>query len=281
MEKKSLDPDYPGKTNEKTTIQQKDDRKYPSEIIDLPSQGVVYPEDNPLSNGQVELKYMTAKEEDILTSQNLIQKGVVIDKLLESLIIGDFDYNDLLMGDKNALMIAARVLGYGKDYTVPVKCPICGNEEEYTIDLTELEDTEIDKSRYNRINEYEFELPYSKHTITFKLLTHGDEKKIADELKHLKAFNKKSGKKNAVAADFTTRLKYIITSVDGDKSIKAIREFVDRDLLSRDSLEFRKHLKEFTPDINTTFIYECSDCGGETAMAVPMTVEFFWPSADL
>lgn len=281
---KSLDPDYTGDKSKSVDAPKtdKEQPKYPSEVIDLPSKGLVYPSNNPLSSGTIELKYMTAKEEDILTSQNLIQKGVVIDKLLESLIIDDINYDDLILGDKNALMISARILGYGKDYTVPIKCPICGNEENYTIDLTKLTDLEIDKDNYNRENEYSFELPYSKRVITFKLLTHGDDKKIADELKYLKDFNKKAGKKNAIASDFTTRLKYMITGVDGDRETKTIREFIDKgELLSRDSLEFRKHLKSFTPDIDTTFTYECPECGGETAMALPMTVEFFWPSTDL
>jgi len=282
MSKKTLDPDYKPNVPQTTESEQPvKESKYPSEVVDLPSKGLVYDEDNPLSSGQIEMKYMTAKEEDILTSQNLIQRGVVIDKLLESLIISEVNYDDLILGDKNAIMIAARVLGYGKDYTVPITCGICGHEEECTIDLTKLIDAEIKEDDYNRVNEYEYELPKSKILITFKLLTHGDEKKINEEIKQVKAMSKKLNKKDVVSTDFTTRLKHLITSVDGDKTVKAIREFVDKRFISMDSLAFRKHLKEFTPDIDTTFVYECSSCGGSTAMAVPMTVEFFWPSSDL
>ena len=285
-DKKSLDPDYPGKKEVKKEVTRREDGtpskevyKFPTEIVDLPSKGLVYPEDNPLSGGRVEMKYMSAKEEDILTSQNLIQKGVVIDKLLQSLIVSDIDYNDLIIGDKNALMIAARVYGYGKDYPSTVTCPKCGNVEDTLIDLTLLKVHVLADEVYNRENKYEFELPLSKKTLGFKLLTHADENKINDELRHMKDFHKKSGKKDATSNEFTTRLKYVITSVDGDLTTKAIRGFVDNQLLSKDSLAFRTHLKELSPDVDMVFEYNCAECGGVTDMGVPMTVEFFWPEA--
>jgi hypothetical protein len=91
--------------------------KFPTEMVDLPSKGLIYPEDSPLAEGKIEMKYMTAREEDILTNQAYIKQGTVLDKLLQSLIITKINYDDLILGDKNALFIAARVLGYGKDYT--------------------------------------------------------------------------------------------------------------------------------------------------------------------
>ena len=110
---------------------------FPTEEVTLPSKGLVYPKDNPLSKGVLEMKYMTAKEEDILTNQSYIKNGTVVDKLLKSLIITPIDYNDIIVGDKNAIMIAARVLGYGKDYTFEL------NGEEHTVDLTEVKDKEL------------------------------------------------------------------------------------------------------------------------------------------
>ena len=87
--------------------------KYPTETIDLPSGGKLYPQDSPLSSGKIEIKYMTAKEEDILTSANLIKKGVVIDRLLDSIIVTEgVGIDDLILGDKNAIMVAARILAY-------------------------------------------------------------------------------------------------------------------------------------------------------------------------
>ena len=135
-----------------------DKRQFPTEVVDLPSKGLLYSKDSPLSSGNIELKYMTAKEEDILTSRNLIQKGIVLDKLLESVIIQDgVTLDDLLLGDKNAVMIATRILGYGKDYTVSIQDPDSGEKQEETFDLTELKDKEIDEKLFkNRKNEFEF-----------------------------------------------------------------------------------------------------------------------------
>ena len=148
-------------------------QQFPTEEVTLPSKGLLYPKDSPLSKGVVEIKYMTAKEEDILTNQNYIQKGTVIDKLLQSLIITDFNYNDLLVGDKNAILIAARILGYGKDYDFKY------NEKETTVDLTELEDKLLDESLIKEgKNEFDFTLPATKTPITFKLLTQSDDTKI-------------------------------------------------------------------------------------------------------
>ena len=104
--------------------------KFPTEVIDLPSKGLVYPKEHPLSSGNVEIKYMTAKEEDILTSPNLIEKGIVLDKLLESIIVTEgVKLDDFIMGDKNTLLVSARILGYGKDY------PIQLGDDEVNVDL--------------------------------------------------------------------------------------------------------------------------------------------------
>jgi hypothetical protein len=114
-----------------------EEMKFPSEIVSLPSKGFFYAEDNPLSSGELEMRYMTAKDEDILTSQNLIRRGVVIDKLLKSLVVDkSIDLDSMLIGDKNALMVAARVLGYGKDYNFEVDCPACSEHNKDSVDLT-------------------------------------------------------------------------------------------------------------------------------------------------
>ena len=125
---------------------EKSNHKFPTEFVELPSKGWLYPEDNPLSSGKVEMKYMTAKEEDILTSQNLIKKGLVIDQLLRSLIVSPINYNDLLVGDKNAIMVAARILGYGADYPVEVQCPECGTKNKVEINLSEIQEKQIDEA---------------------------------------------------------------------------------------------------------------------------------------
>ena len=246
----------------------------PTEIIDLPSRGYFYPEGHPLSSGKIEMKYMTAKEEDILASQNLIKQGVVIDKLLQSLIVTKINYNDLLTVDKNAIFIAARILGYGKDYEVEITCPSCGAKSTHVIDLQEFDEKEIDWTKFTKgVCTHKFVLPISKKELTLKFLTHGDEKKIEDDSKAAKKLNKIIGSDS----DLTTRLKHVIVAVDGNNDPAVINKTVDT-MLSRDSLTLRTYLKENTPDVNTTFTFSCPNCDYEQEnMALPIGVGFFWP----
>ena len=242
--------------------------KFPTEVVELPSKGYFYPEGHPLASGKVEVKYMTAKEEDILTSQNLIEQGIVIDKLLESLVIDKkININDMLVGDKNAIMVASRVLGYGKDYEFMY------DGEEQSVDLSKLEPVEIDFTKYTKgINEFTFELPSSKRPLTFKLLTGEDEKNIALEI----AARRKISKEQSF--ELTTRLKKMILSVDGNSTKAHINNFVDNEFLSRDSFAFRQHLEDVTPDVDMSATVVDS-AGKETVVSVPVTVRFFWPSA--
>jgi hypothetical protein len=241
-------------------------QKFPTEIVDLPSQGKLYPKESPLSKGSIEMKYMTAKEEDILTNQNYIEKGIVIDKLIKALIVDkSIDYNEILLGDKNALLVAARILGYGKDYEFTY-----GGQKEI-IDLSLLDNKplnkEVDKATSNSFN---FTLPTTNRVITFKILTHGDEIKIDQEIKGLKKINKES------SAEMSTRLKYVITAVDGDTDKKNIRAFVDNEFLARDSRAFRNYLRDFQPDVDMRFYPENGPEGG---VDIPIGVNFLWPDA--
>ena len=238
--------------------------KLPTEIVDLPSKGLLYPQDNPLSSGQVEIKYMTAKEEDILTNQSYIQNGTVLDKLFQSLIVSKINYNDLVIGDKNAIMVASRILGYGKDY----KFEYDGREE--SIDLSLLKDKEVDTSLFSPANQFEFTFPRSGNKITFKLLTHGDEIKISNELKGLKKIKKDA------SPDLSTRLKYMITSIEGDDTPKAVRDFVDNYLLAQDSRAFRSYVNKISPDVDLTFFPDES----EKRSSIPIGLSFFWPDFD-
>ena len=148
------------------------DFKFPTEVVELPSKGHFYVDGHPLSKGKVEIKYMTAREEDILTSQNLIKQGTVIEVLLQSLIVDKkIKVDDMLIGDKNAIMVSARILGYGKEYQ------FTWDNDEQTADLSKLESKVIDFSKFAKgMNEFSFELPNSKRTVTFKLLNGKDEK---------------------------------------------------------------------------------------------------------
>jgi hypothetical protein len=241
--------------------------KIPTETVTLPSKGLLYPESSPLSKGELEMKYMTAKEEDILTNVNYIRQGTVIDKLLQALIITPIDYNELLIGDKNAILVAARVLGYGKDYTIAY------GGKEHNVDLSKLEDKIVDESLFKRgTNEFAFTLPHSGNNITFKLLTHGDEQKIEAEIKGMQKINPNT------TTDITTRLKHIITSVEGKREAKDIRDFVDNYLIAKDSRALRQYYSSISPDINLKYIPEDQDYVGE-GIDIPISVNFFWPDS--
>tara|TARA_R100000152_G_C6732203_1_gene156743 strand:+ start:121 stop:915 length:795 start_codon:yes stop_codon:yes gene_type:complete len=243
---------------------------FPSETIDLPSKGKVYPKNSPLSDGTIELKYMTTKEEDILTSQNLIKKGVVVDKLLNSLIVTPgVTTDDLIIGDKNAIMVAARILAYGGDYEVEVMNPNDNSKFNHKFDLTALEfKNPVEGVDYSE-NNFTLDLPVSKVTITFKLLDGKDERNIASQLKGLQ--------KVGTPGEVSTRLKNVITSVNGDDSKQTISTFVEN-MLSKESLLLRDEISRLNPDIELSQDVELPS--GETvSLAIPMTVEFFWPKA--
>ena len=236
--------------------------KLPTEIVELPSKGLLYPEDSELAKGTIEMKYMTAKEEDILTNQSYIKNGTVLDKLMKSLIVSKINYDDLLVGDKNAIMIAARILGYGSEYTFNY-----GNEE-YNVDLSQVDNKPLNEELFSsRMNEFTFTLPKSKNTVTFKLLNHKDEQDISRELEGLKKINRDA------SPEISTRLKYLITSVEGNREKKDIREFVDNYLLAQDSRALREYVREIQPDVDLTFFPD----GSSERINIPIGVKFFWP----
>jgi hypothetical protein len=239
----------------------------PTEMVELPSKGLLYPKDSPLATGKIEMKYMTAKEEDILTNINFIKNGTVIDKLLQSLIITPIDYNQLLVGDKNAIMVAARILAYGKDYEIEYK------GESITVDLSALENKELDETKYTKgSNEFTFQLPHTSNVVTFKVLTHGDEKLIDQEIKGLQKIHKDN------LTEVTTRLKRTITSVNGLTETKDIREFVDKYLLSKDARALREEYSKVSPDMELNFTYTNVN-GDEEVADLPIGISFFWPDS--
>jgi len=236
--------------------------KLPTETVELPSKGLLYPEDSELAKGIVEIKYMTAKEEDILTNQSYIKNGTVLDKLIKSLIVSKINYDDLLVGDKNAIMIAARILGYGAEYTFNYL------GESHTVDLSQVENKPLKEELFiSHINEFTFTLPKSGNVVTFKLLSHKDEQDITRELEGLKKINKDA------SPELSTRLKYLITSVEGKRDKKDIREFVDNYLLAQDSRALREYVREIQPDVDLTFFPD----GSNDRINIPIGISFFWP----
>jgi len=245
---------------------------FPTEVIDLPSEGKVYPLDNPLSSGKVTLKYMTAKEEDILSSQNLIKKGVVLDKLFESIVVDDIKIDDITIGDKNAIILATRVLGYGPEYPMRFYSSKLNEEVDTTIHLGKVSTKEVDLSVFNNKNEFEFVTPAGKNKLIFKLLTHGDEKAIEKDIAALEKFNKDA------SFDITTRLRYMIKSVDGNEDVGFINKFVSN-MLVRDSRAFRNYVKKIQPDMDMTYTHEHED-GEREEVPITLGVNFFWPGED-
>jgi hypothetical protein len=210
---------------------------------------------------------MTAKEEDILTNVNFIKNGTVIDKLLQSLIITPIDYNQLLVGDKNAIMVAARILAYGKDYEIEHR------GEFLTVDLSSLENKVVEEGKNAEgKNEFTFQLPHTSNVVTFKVLTHGDEKLIDQEVKGLQKIHKDN------ITEVTTRLKRMITSVNGISDTKDIRDFVDKYLLSKDARALREEYSKVSPDVELTYTFT-NENGDEEVADIPIGISFFWPDS--
>ena len=248
--------------------------QFPAEEVSLPSKGLLYPENSPLRSGKIEMKYMTAREEDILTNVNYIKNGTAIDKLLQSLIVSPINFDELLLGDKNAIMVAARILGYGAEYEISKIHPETGMESEGIIDLSKIEDKHLNEDLIiDGKNEFEFTLPTSKITVTFKLLTHVDENKIDKEIEGMRKLNK--------ATSGTIRLKHTILSMNGDYERKSIRDFVDTQLLARDARALRKYINEIQPGIDMSVDVEFKDGYVESGVALPISLNFFWPDSGI
>lgn len=246
------------------------DFRMPTEIIQLPSKGLLYPKDNPLSSGVIELKYMGSKEEDILTNRNYISQGIVFDKLIQSLIITKIKYDSLIIGDKNAILIASKILGYGKDYQFKHQGKIID------VDLTDLKDKQINYDLFQSgVNEFDFELPFSQNKVTFKFLTHGDEINIEKEIKGLKKINSEG------SFDISTRLKFMITSVEGKRDQGSIRDFIDNYMLAKDSKALRDYSNKISPDVDLKYYPKEDGIVDYTqeGIAIPINLNFFWPES--
>lgn len=237
-------------------------QEFRTETIELPSKGLLYPEGNPLSSGKLELRYMGARQEDILSNSNFIQDGTVLDKLMQSLIVDKINYDDLAICDKDAVMVASRILGYGKNYSFNYA------GKPYTIDLTTLEPKPIDENVFKQgQNEFKFITPNTEDELTWKILTYSDEKKIQEDIKGWLKLNPQDSR------EVSTRLKHIITSVNGKRDKKDIIEYVDSGyLIAADSKALRDHIKEVQPGVNLTFFPE----GRTKAVNIPIGLDFFW-----
>lgn len=247
--------------------------KTPSETIDLPSKGKFYRPDSPLATGQVELYMMTTKEEDILTNKNNLENGTAIEKTIKSMLVNkDIKYEDILVCDQDMLMLAARILGYGKDYRFQYYAPGEDKPVWATADLSTLKDKEIDFTLAKEgTKEFDYTLP-SNIVITFKLLTIGDDKIISETIKGVSKVSKDLERSSS------TRLKHIITAVNGNRDRKFINEFVDR-MLVFDARPLRTYIQKVTPGV--IFKTDAKLDTGEIVedLSIPIGVEFFWPQS--
>lgn len=240
-------------------MENQEQNSFPTETVELPSKGLIYPEDHPLRSGKVEMKYMTAKEEDILTNQNFIEKGVVLDKLLESLTMKKFNIKDIHPGDKNAILVASRILGYGKDYEFEYE------GTKYTVDLSLIDNKPFNTQNLTEKGYTRYTLPSTEQEVVIRFLTEKDEEEFEREIKN-------SSKVGIQSGEVTTRLKHQIMAVGDITDRNEIRKFVENHLLARDSRSLRNYIKDASPDVDLKF---STDSGEE--VAIPITLNFFWP----
>lgn len=246
----------------------------PQELVPLPSNGIIYSPDSVLYNKQtLQIKAMTANEEDILTSNAYLKEGSVITNLIKSCLIDkDVDVDDLLSGDKNALMVSIRITGYGKDYAVKHECDKCAKLNSVNVDLTSLEIKRFGiKPIEEGKNEFSFDLPVSKKRVVFKYLTGHDEKENRLRDQRLEAIGISAN--NSV----TQQLKDVIISIDGITNKLEIEKFV-KNMPALDSRKLRLFIKGNEPGIDMKYKYSCSNCGNANEFMLPITSEFFWPS---
>lgn len=248
----------------------------PVETVPLPSGGKTYPEGTNLHNATtVQIKAMTAREEDILTSRALIKKGTVIETLVKSCMMDkSFDVGDMLSGDRNGIMTAIRITGYGADYTVDVECPECGEKSKQDFNLADLpiNTLNIDPLVAGE-NIFEFQLPITKKKVHFKFLTGKDEQEITTIAER----KKKKGILNENTV--TTRLRHSIISIDGITDKNKIGLFVGN-MPARDSLALRKFIDKHEPGIDMKSWMECPHCSEHSEVRLPMGASFFWPDTE-
>ena len=247
--------------------------RVPTEFVPLPSFGLVYPPNSPLHNlKEIEVRYMTAIDEDILTSRSLLRSGKAIDAVLKNCILdARINPEELLSGDKNALITFLRVSGYGPEYKVEIDCPSCEETSKYEFDLSQLEMKTLDVEPIEQgENRFHIQLPTGTH-IEFKFLNSAEEKEISDAQDRIKRSTN-----SPIDRNVTTRLKNTIISIDGNNDPSLINQYVDT-LNVRDSRALRKHMEDNTPDIDMNQEFNCSHCGHRGEVDVPISVSFFWP----
>lgn len=245
----------------------------PTHFVDLPSKGRFYSPEHPLFNKEtVEIRFMTAKEEDILTSKSLLKKGIAVDRMLESVLVDkSIKLEEMLIGDKNALIVGARITGYGDEYDTKVQCPSCGANVRHTFYLDNLSHKfpceEVEKQLVST-RTFKTKLPITKFEVELKLLKGSDEKVLADLSEQKKAAKKEE-------TPMSDQLKMLIVSINGETDKSLIHRFVDA-CPAGDAKHMRKLYMDNVPNVDMTQKFTCRSCDSEMEMEVPFTVDFFW-----
>tara|TARA_Y100000593_G_C4290670_1_gene328066 strand:+ start:275 stop:1102 length:828 start_codon:yes stop_codon:yes gene_type:complete len=247
----------------------------PYETVPIPSNGIIYNPDSDLYNLEtVQIKAMTAKEEDILASQALIKEGTIVTNLIKSCVVNaSINPEEMIAGDRNAIMISIRITGYGVDYPYTSVCNNCGHKNKNTAKLDSLPIKRLEISPVESgKNEFEYQLPVTKKKITFKFLTDKDDKDREAAEKFIKKHTEAK-----VENRITSFLEYSILSVDGIRDRNKIKHFVMH-MPAFDSKSLRKFINQNEPGIDMSQSYECTECGSSNDINLPVTAEFFWPS---
>ena len=247
----------------------------PTEFVELPSEGKEYPEDHPLHNKEtIEIKFMTAKDEDILTSQALLKKGLAIDRFLENIVLDKtINLDSLLIGDKNAILIAARGSGFGYDYDALVICTTCGTKNMVMFDLQNPQivngyTTEQEIVQQIEPNLYSITMPLSKFVINFRLMNSSDERFLSKQL----TSSPESREQNLLTGQF----KRIIKSIEGHTEQTVIDQYSEN-MPTIDSRHFQMCIKAVTPNVEVKQTYVCKNCAETKEVDVPFGTSFFWP----
>jgi hypothetical protein len=249
----------------------------PTEFVELPSEGLFYPPGHPLHHQTtVEIRFMTAKEEDILTSRSLLKEGVALDRMLQNLLVDkSIDLKTLLVGDKNALLVAARRTGYGPEYETKVTCPSCANTEDYSFDITEPSSVDFkaaaekNSMTISQNGLVEINLPMTKAVVACRFLTAEDETQLIREAE-------RKEKRKMESSATTDAIRSFVVSVNGKADPISIESFIQT-MPARDARELRKTYSQLVPNIDLTQNYSCDNCGYEADLEVPLGLDFFWP----
>lgn len=246
----------------------------PTSLVPIPSLGRIYPETHPLHmKDNVEIRGMTTREEDILMSKALIRKGTVISELIKSCMIDQrVDVSSLIGGDRNALMVAVRILGYGSQYDGNMVCPACEVKNNISVDLSDLPVKELGTEPVEvGSNRFSFKLPMTNKTVEFKLLTGREEEEIMATMEA----KKKRGIHNDNAV--STQLLFSILSIEGVTDRNKISNFISV-MPARDSNALRRYMDKIEPGVEMKFDFTCNSCGHTEVMPLPLGPTFFWPN---